>query len=145
VNVESVNLAAFDASPREGLSPLTVQFTDRSEGAAIVSWHWDFGDGQTSDEKDPLHTYQVQGQGQSFHPRLTIRDSAGQETKCLGNVEIRLTLPISFWSRIPLWLMALALAGVLFLLYIVVVVLKHLLLPRRGAAPRPSAEGPTGG
>jgi hypothetical protein len=34
-----------------------VAFQDRSVGA-IKSWHWDFGDGETSTEQNPLHTYQ---------------------------------------------------------------------------------------
>ncbi|WP_454086200.1 ThuA domain-containing protein [Georgenia sp. Marseille-Q6866] len=36
-------------------SPLTVQFTGSRSGG--VSWHWDFGDGSTSTEADPQHTY----------------------------------------------------------------------------------------
>ncbi|WP_413452494.1 ThuA domain-containing protein [Georgenia phoenicis] len=35
--------------------PLTVQFTGSRSGG--VSWHWDFGDGTTSTEADPRHTY----------------------------------------------------------------------------------------
>jgi len=34
----------------------TVCFTDRSYGN-ITAWHWDFGDGTTSDEQSPTHTY----------------------------------------------------------------------------------------
>lgn len=36
-------------------SPLTVQFNGSQSGG--VAWHWDFGDGTTSDEADPRHTY----------------------------------------------------------------------------------------
>ena len=36
-------------------SPLTVQFTGSRSGG--VSWQWDFGDGNTSTEADPRHTY----------------------------------------------------------------------------------------
>jgi PKD repeat protein len=40
----------------------TVQFTDTSTGSPAVSgWAWDFGDGQTSIEKDPVHTYATAG------------------------------------------------------------------------------------
>lgn len=34
----------------------TVCFSDHSYGN-ITSWHWDFGDGTTSDEQNPVHTY----------------------------------------------------------------------------------------
>ncbi len=35
----------------------TVSFKDNSYGR-ITSWHWDFGDGTTSNEQNPVHTYQ---------------------------------------------------------------------------------------
>lgn len=37
-----------------------VAFEDRSEGK-ITSWKWDFGDGTTSNEQHPLHTYKDAG------------------------------------------------------------------------------------
>ncbi len=43
-----------------GWAPLEVQF----EGASIfdiAEWHWDFGDGYTSDEQFPLHVYEIPG------------------------------------------------------------------------------------
>lgn len=36
--------------------PLTVNFQDLSTGGA-VAWQWDFGDGNTSTQQNPLHTY----------------------------------------------------------------------------------------
>ncbi len=36
-------------------------FTDRSAGE-ITSWHWDFGDGTTSTERHPIHTYSRGGE-----------------------------------------------------------------------------------
>jgi beta propeller repeat protein len=42
--VNSSPIADFTATPQEGLSPLTVTFTDRSYGAP-TSLTWDFGDG----------------------------------------------------------------------------------------------------
>ena len=37
-----------------------VAFRDQSEGK-ITSWNWDFGDGETSTEQNPLHTYKQAG------------------------------------------------------------------------------------
>lgn len=53
----------FSASPVSGDLPLTVQFTDESMGfdATIESWSWDFGDGQVSNQQNPEHTYQSEG------------------------------------------------------------------------------------
>ena len=41
----------------------TVKFTDQSTSApgTIVSWAWDFGDGNTSTTQSPLHTYGANG------------------------------------------------------------------------------------
>jgi PKD repeat protein len=52
--------AAFTATPTAGLAPLTVQFTDTSTGSP-TSWAWTFGDGGTSSEQNPQHTYAAPG------------------------------------------------------------------------------------
>src|SRR5262249_51459354 len=48
-------VAAFAATPTNGLKPLTVQFTNLSTGAS--SYSWDFGDGKTSTATNPSNTY----------------------------------------------------------------------------------------
>ena len=52
--------ASFTAAPSEGSAPLTVQFTDTSENSP-ESWAWDFGDGASSTEQSPIHTYDSTG------------------------------------------------------------------------------------
>jgi hypothetical protein len=42
--------------PLEGPPPQPFRFTDLSIGE-IESWEWEFGDGETSTEQDPEHTY----------------------------------------------------------------------------------------
>ena len=66
--------AAFTATPVSGSAPLTVQFTDQSTAGtgSIVSWHWDFGDGGSSEEANPLYTYQNPG---LYTVSLTVIDS----------------------------------------------------------------------
>lgn len=51
--------ASAEVNRSQGCSPLTVQFTDASNGA--VSWTWHFGDGNTSTARNPQHTYQGNG------------------------------------------------------------------------------------
>ena len=53
--------ADFAANTVRGEIPLNVQFTDRSTGVGIQTWFWDFGDGQTSRDRNPAHRYQDHG------------------------------------------------------------------------------------
>ena len=54
---------------------LTVNFTDLSTSSnTITSWHWDFGDGETSDLQNPEHTYAHDG---TYNVCLTIHDESG--------------------------------------------------------------------
>ena len=56
--------------------PLTVTFTDSSvpQNEAIVSWQWDFGDGNTSTEQNPTHVYEDAG---TYTVTLVVTDSNG--------------------------------------------------------------------
>jgi PKD repeat protein len=58
----------FTASPQSGNAPLTVSFTDLSTGSP-VSWLWSFGDGTTSSDRNPTHTYTDLG---SYPVSLTV-------------------------------------------------------------------------
>ncbi|MBC7081612.1 MAG: PKD domain-containing protein [Thermoplasmatales archaeon] len=53
-----------------------VNFYDSSTGE-INSWHWDFGDGSTSNEKNPKHQYSAIGK---FNVTLTVRGASGEDT-----------------------------------------------------------------
>lgn len=50
----------FDSTPKSGSAPHVVQFTDKSVGDP-KSWYWQFGDGMSSTEQNPEHTYTVPG------------------------------------------------------------------------------------
>ena len=50
----------FNASPRYGALPLQVTFSDQSIGSP-TSFYWQFGDGTTSTEQNPTHTYGMAG------------------------------------------------------------------------------------
>ncbi|AEH60076.1 S-layer-related duplication domain protein [Methanosalsum zhilinae DSM 4017] len=66
-------VAAFDAQPLEGEVPLTVTFTDQSENA--VAYEWDFGDGTTSTDATPTHTYEEAGE---YTVTLTVENELGE-------------------------------------------------------------------
>lgn len=55
--------AAFSALPTSGTVPLAVTFTDASTSSIVpvTAWTWDFGDGATSTDQNPAHTYSAAG------------------------------------------------------------------------------------
>ena len=67
--------ASFTASPTTGDAPLEVTFTDTSTGTLLDSWAWDFGDGGTSTEQHPLHTYTSPG---TYTVQLDVDGLSGQ-------------------------------------------------------------------
>jgi len=69
-------LPKFIGAPRSGKEPLEVVFTDQSEGI-ITNWEWKFGDGKTSAERHPRHTYLYPG---TFTVSLTVTGPGGKDT-----------------------------------------------------------------
>ena len=62
-----------------GCVPFQVNFTDASSSeAGIQSWQWDFGDGNTSNDANPAHIYQVVG---AYTATLTIDDGYRTSSK----------------------------------------------------------------
>ena len=74
-------VAMFEAEPLSGIAPLTVQFTDLSIGPP-TSYAWNFGDGATSAEANPCHTYTAGG---VFTVKLTVKNSGGSHTMTREN------------------------------------------------------------
>ncbi len=68
--------ANFTAEPKIGPKPLTVRFTDQSTGN-ITSWLWDFGDGTTSIDKNPVHVFNGYS---SYNVSLTVTGPSGSKT-----------------------------------------------------------------
>ncbi len=67
-----------DASFTYIANGLTVDFTDTSSGGPTV-WAWTFGDGGTSSNQHPTHTY---GYHDSFEVCLTVSNNDGDDTDC---------------------------------------------------------------
>jgi len=68
--------AVVSATPDSGNAPLEVTFTGdgSTDDIGIVSYAWDFGDGNTSTETNPIHTYNAAG---SYMASLTVTDGEG--------------------------------------------------------------------
>jgi len=69
-------VAAFSMSTTSEQAPLNVVFTDKSTDA--TSWSWSFGDGSTSAEKNPKHTYSEAG---NYNVVLTVKNEQGSSSK----------------------------------------------------------------
>jgi gliding motility-associated-like protein len=66
---------SWELSEGAGCLPVTIQFTYTGQNTNLpVSYLWNFGDGSTSTETSPTHTYQQLG---SFDVSLTITDLTG--------------------------------------------------------------------
>lgn len=72
---DDVPVASFSADTTDGIAPFSVQFTDQSTGV-ISSRLWAFGDGVTSNEINPMHTY---NQADTFTVCLTVVGPGGED------------------------------------------------------------------
>lgn len=110
---ERLPVAQASGSPLTGPSPLTVRFSSAGSndpGGLPLTYRWTFGDGGTSTEPNPTHTYTTSGK---FTAQLTVTNSAGKigtanVTVSVGNTEpiVRFTGPvdggmINFGDPIP--------------------------------------------
>jgi PKD repeat protein len=76
ITVLNLPRSDFVADKTRGGAPMTVKFTDLSKGAPI-SWNWNFGDGSTSSDSNPVHQYTTLG---TFTVTLTTSNVNGQDT-----------------------------------------------------------------
>jgi len=67
--------------PRQSSVPRSVPFEDLAftyaSTGSITTWAWDFGDGKTSTEQNPSHTYQQRG---SYTVSLSVTGPGGTNT-----------------------------------------------------------------
>jgi len=67
-----------EADPDEGPPPLKTQFTAsvEEESGGPFTFKWDFGDGGTSTDQNPTHTYEKVGE---YTATLTVTDQKGNK------------------------------------------------------------------
>ena len=93
-------VASFITDANSGQVPFVVKFTDTTTGS-VSSWNWDFGDGSTSTDQNPTHTYVTEG---SYNVTLTAKGPGGSNTATSAEpitVSAPLTSP-SYNGGIPL-------------------------------------------
>jgi PKD repeat protein len=74
--------ANFDALYAYNTVPTTVTFRDHSTGTTPLSYAWEFGDGATSSEQNPRHTYTRKG---PYTVKLTVTNYYGSSTETKTN------------------------------------------------------------
>ncbi|MCC6152958.1 MAG: PKD domain-containing protein [Candidatus Hydrogenedentes bacterium] len=84
----------FDATPVKGSAPLLVTFNNLTNPDAVAElespeWSWDFGDGATSNKRNPKHTYTMPG---NYTVKCTL--SAEGKTKKLKRERYIVVKPV---------------------------------------------------
>ena len=80
VLVKDIPVVKFTGEPLSGCSPIRTVFKDSSfmNGGGIVNWTWDFGDGNHSDLKDPVHIFLNTGTSNAIYTvTLTVKANNG--------------------------------------------------------------------
>lgn len=80
--------ASFTWEPEEVCAEEEVRFTDTSTDdlGELSAWSWDFGDGGSSTEQNPTHTFLAEG---SYTVKLTVTDSEGATGSTERVIEIQ--------------------------------------------------------
>jgi PKD repeat protein len=75
-----------------------VRFTDKTINSP-TTWHWDFGDGATSSEQNPSHTYLLKG---IYTVSLRATNTNGQDTEVKSNyITVGVRPGADFMTEIP--------------------------------------------
>ncbi|WP_082105938.1 PKD domain-containing protein [Methanosarcina sp. 1.H.T.1A.1] len=83
-NTSNNLVANFTGNVSSGNAPLNVSFTDTGTGTPDA-WYWDFGDGDISNEQDPVHTYLSAG---NYTVCLTVSNANGTDSK-LATIRVK--------------------------------------------------------
>ena len=100
LGVQSELIADFSAIPTSGPAPLIVSFSDQSMGT-VSSWNWNFGDGATSNEQNPSHTYNDSG---NYTVTLAVTGPEGSDTETKTDY-IKVGAPAKAMPWVPLLLL----------------------------------------
>ncbi|MFA6333135.1 MAG: PKD domain-containing protein, partial [Methanoregula sp.] len=91
ITVLSIPRADFIADKTRGGAPMAVAFSDKSTNAP-TTWSWNFGDGATSTEQNPIHTYTTLG---VYSVSLTSTNKDGADTMTKANYIVTTLAPVA--------------------------------------------------
>jgi hypothetical protein len=132
VEAESSRLIVdFSYSPPLPLAGEAVSFIDKSydPDGNIVLWHWDFGDGATSSDRNPTHVYISPG---NYTVTLTVRDNKGAEKRIVKTIQVEAVQTVRTSKSKYLFTLAIIMLGVL-----IVLTISYILAKRRAPKPPP--------
>lgn len=78
----------------ESISGLTTTFSDQTTNSP-TAWFWDFGDGNTSTQQNPIHAYSSYN---SYLVCLTTTNACGIDSAC-GTVNVICPVPVATYSQ----------------------------------------------
>lgn len=90
-------VAAFTSNQTTAACPASIQFTDASTSTP-QSWLWDFGDGQTSSQQNPLHAYSQPG---SYSVKLKVTNTLGSDSLTQTNYITVTTFSLTTFATPP--------------------------------------------
>ena len=94
LHVNAPPVASFKVSNFSPLETDSVAFSDCSTDpdGKITAWEWDFGDGSSSTEQNPSHSYQEAG---SYAVSLTVTDDNGARAQTAAKIVIKNHPPVA--------------------------------------------------
>ncbi|MBK8135454.1 MAG: PKD domain-containing protein [Chloroflexi bacterium] len=87
-------IAAFSQDRTSGEAPLVVRFTNRSTGQ-VSGYGWNFGDGSSSAEINPVHVFRSAGE---FEVKLTVVGPGGQ-SNVSQIVTVNVNPPVALYDQ----------------------------------------------
>ncbi len=107
---EKVNYITVFATPKvnfsiakdSGCAALQTSFTDSSQlyGATVKSWLWNFGDGNTSPQQNPVHAFNAAG---TYNVSVTVTTTQGCSSAITKNNAVKAgNKPVAGFSAMPL-------------------------------------------
>ncbi|MDW7733589.1 MAG: PKD domain-containing protein, partial [Methanolobus sp.] len=94
ITVAIASVSGFSVDVTSGAVPLAVNFTDQSSNSP-TSWLWDFGDGNTSTEQNPTHTYTSVG---AYTVSLNATNVGGNNVSTQTNYITAAIAPVSSFT-----------------------------------------------